>query len=427
MILKSLFRRFSSNVFVQNIAVVTGGNVMAKLIGFMSAPIITRLYTPAEYGVFSVFTSIIAIIGSVATLRYAVAIPLPSKEKDSDYLLKLSFLISFLLAFLFGLIIFIGGDYIINILSLDVIIPYLWLIPFAIIGKGLYNGLTNWAVRQRQFRLITKTKVVQGSSSAGIKVGLGFLGLAPDGLIFGALAQEFAGIFSLVSKLIKGNANFFREFNVKYVFWIAKRYRKFPLIQTWSQFLLSLGAELPVLLISSFFGASEVGIYGLSHTIINMPINLLGQSVSQVYYGEISKIGKHNPRKIYELSLSIIKKMFWLGLIPVSIIIIFGPYLFSLVFGEEWQDAGVYSRYLSILILTRFISSPIGNIFNVFERQGLQLTFNIVRIALVFLVFGVSNLMNISLLTTIGVYSLSMTIYYGFLSILIFNVVRKSF
>ncbi|MDZ7775662.1 MAG: hypothetical protein U5L09_08740 [Bacteroidales bacterium] len=68
--------KIKNNIFFQNIAVVAGGNTAAKLIGILSAPVITRLYSPEDYGVFSVFASAVAVIGALSTLRYAVAIPI---------------------------------------------------------------------------------------------------------------------------------------------------------------------------------------------------------------------------------------------------------------------------------------------------------------------------------------------------------------
>ncbi len=419
-------QRYKANAFFRNIALVLSGNATAKLIGIITAPIITRLYTPEDYGAFSVFASVIAILGSVATLRYSVAIPLPREEKESDDILKLSFVISFLISLIISLAILISGSFIAEKLAIDAIKPYLWFIPFAFFGIGLYNGLTNWAVRHKRFRLITRTKVTQGISSAGIKIGLGFLGIKPMGLIIGAMAQELAGITSLLLKLIKEKPAFFKHFNLKDIVEVAKRYKRFPLIQTWSQFLLALGAQLPVLLMGSFYGATAAGIYGLAHNIINMPMNLIGQTVSQVYFGEISRIGNQNPKKIYQLSLSIIKKLFWVGLVPVGLLVAFGPWLFSVVFGTEWHEAGIYARFLTLLILTRFISSPIASILIVFEKEGLQLILNVVRVILVIFIFWGSSLINLSALNTIGIYSLVMTIYYAILSFILIRVVKKA-
>lgn len=419
------WKKLKNNVFYRNIAVVAGGNVTARLIGIISAPIITRLYLPADYGIYSIFVSIFGIVGSLATLRYSVTIPIAESEKLSDNILKLCFFITSSLSLLLVVCVALFGDFFAAKYNTNRIIPYLWFIPIVFFCTGIYEALNNWALREKRFNLITRTKIRQSTSSATVKIGLGALGVSPLGLFIGQIANSAAGIGSLFSKLTRVKPSFFKHFSWHEIKFAAKRYKKFPLVQSWSQLLLALGAQLPVLLLGSFYGAKAAGIFGLANSMIHLPMDLIGQSVSQVYYAEISKYGKNNPQKIYNLSISIIKKMFWIGLIPVGIIVAFGPWIFKLVFGSEWLDAGVYARFLSISILTQFISSPIANIFNVYEKQSLQLTLNIIRVVLVFFVFYASNILEFSALNSIGIYSILMAIYYAFLMILVLKVAKK--
>ena len=419
------WKKLKNNVFYRNIAVVAGGNVTARLIGIISAPIITRLYLPADYGIYSIFVSIFGIVGSLATLRYSVTIPIAESEKLSDNILKLCFFITSSLSLLLVVCVALFGDFFAVKYNTNRIIPYLWFIPIVFFCTGIYEALNNWALREKRFNLITRTKIRQSTSSATVKIGLGALGVSPLGLFIGQIANSAAGIGSLFSKLTRVKPSFFKHFSWHEIKFAAKRYKKFPLVQSWSQLLLALGAQLPVLLLGSFYGAKAAGIFGLAYGMINLPMDLIGQSVAQVYYAEISKYGKNNPQKIYNLSVSIIKKMFWIGLIPVGIIVAFGPWIFKLVFGSEWLDAGVYARFLSISILTQFISSPIANIFNVYEKQSLQLTLNIIRVVLVFFVFYASNILEFSALNSIGIYSILMAIYYAFLMILVLKVAKK--
>jgi len=387
------------------------GNIAAKAIVILSMPIITRLYAPEDYGVFSIFSSITAILGSLATLRYAVTIPIAREEKDADNLLKLCFSITFSLSLLCFISILLFGNYFIEKFSAEQLRPFLWIIPLVFLGQGIYEALDNWAVRHKKFKLITLTKIRQGVSSSVIKIGLGFVGIAPLGLFIGKIAEIFAGIGNLTLKLVKEKPSFFKKYSWTEIKFVAKRFKKFPLVQSWSQLLLALGSQLPILLIGVFYGSYVVGVFGLAMGMINLPMDLIGRSVAQVFYAEISKEGKNNPQKIYNLSVSITKKLFLISLIPVAVLIVLGPWLFSTIFGPEWQDAGLYARYFSIIVLTRFISSPTVNIFNVFEKQELQLFLNISRVVLVTLIFYISHLMKYSESEAIIVYSIVFPLY----------------
>ena len=144
-------------------------------------------------------------------------------------------------------------------------------------------------------------------------------------------------------------------------------------------------------------------------------MDLIGQSVAQVYYAEISKYGKNNPQQIYRLSVSITKKLLWIGLIPLGIIILLGPWLFQIIFGPEWHEAGIYARFLILYVMAAFISTPLGSVFNVFEKQSYQLILNIIRIISVLFVFIICKVFNFSTLSTIMFYSIIMTLYFAFL------------
>jgi O-antigen/teichoic acid export membrane protein len=425
-VISNFIKKLRENTFFKNIAIVAGGNAIAKIIGIVFTPIITRLYSPTDFGVFNIFMSVVGIAGSLATLRYAGTIPLAKDEKLSDNLLKLCFLITFSLSIVWVIGIALFGNFFTVQFSAEKLQPYLWLMPIVFLGKGVYEALNNWAVRNKDFKLITRTKISQSVSSTAIKLGFGIAKVTPLGLFLGHFALEAAGITSLTSKLLQKRKDIFKHFSWKEIKEAATRYRDFPLIQSWSQLLLAFGANLPILLLGAFYNTEIVGIYGLANSMINLPMDLIGQSVAQVYYAEISKYGKNNPEKIYALSVSIIKKLFFVGLIPVGIVLAFGPWLFQLVFGAEWHDAGIYAQLLTFLILTRFISSPIANILNVFEKQRLQLALNIIRVALVVFVFFISNLLNLNILYAIGIYSFSMTFYYAFLLIIILKIVKNS-
>ncbi|MCK5474900.1 MAG: oligosaccharide flippase family protein, partial [Candidatus Aenigmarchaeota archaeon] len=187
----------------------------------------------------------------------------------------------------------------------------------------------------------------------------------------------------------------------------ARKFSRFPLLQSWSKLLLSLGAQLPAIFMAAFYGVEVVGLFGLANGMVNMPMNLLGRSVAQVYYAEIAKYGKSRPDKIRKLSISIIKKMFFVGIIPMGAIMVAGPWMFSFVFGAEWHDAGVYARLLSIAILSGFITTPIAHCLNVLEMQGSQLFINVIRVVLVVVVFMACKIIGLSSFVAIAIHSVA--------------------
>lgn len=422
-----LVEKFKSNIFFQNIALVASGNIGAKLIGILSAPVITRIYSPEDYGIFAIFTSFVGILGTFSTLRYHITIPIAQNEKLADNLLKLSFLISFSLSLLLGLIIIMGGDFLTKQFGFTQIKPYLWILPLAFLGQGMYHSLSNWTVRKKYFRVITRTKITQSISSSTIKIFLGLLGFRPLGLLLGIIALESAGIISILKKFLKEKVVFFKTLPLSEIKSAAIRYKKFPLFQTWSHLLQNLALQLPVIFVAYFYGAKVAGIFGLAHNIVNMPLTLIVRSVSEVFYSEIANYGISNPKKIFQLTISIIKKMAFLSILPLSFIILFGPSFFSVIFGSEWYEAGIFARFLSIMIFTKIIASPSINILNVLEKQGIQLTLNLLRAILTVFSFLLCYLLDYSATITIIVYSITIATYYIFLLFITIKNLKKEF
>ncbi|OQX72140.1 MAG: hypothetical protein B6D61_14980, partial [Bacteroidetes bacterium 4484_249] len=425
LISNNYINKLKSNIFLKNVLIIATGTAAGQAISILAAPVITRIYTPEDYGIFTTFMAIIGVTGSFSTLRYAVAIPVAENDKLADNALRLSFFVTFSLTLLITFIIFTSGHFLLNLFSATRLSSFLWIIPIAFLGTGTYSALNFWALRKKNFKTITKAKIYQGAFGAGFKIGLGWIGLRPVGLLIGILAQQLAGIGSLMLKLIKEEPGFFNHFQKDEILYAAKRFKDFPLYQTWSQILLSLGPQLPVFFIAAYFGSETVGLYGLAFSMVSIPLNLLGTSVSQVYFAEIAQYGKNRPDKIFQLSKSIIKKMSLVGIFPLAIIMVFGPYIFSLVFGPEWSDAGIYARLLSLMILLRFISSPIMNCLNVLELQWIQLLLNIIRVIIVIITFALCIYFAMSAKTTILFYSIAMSIYYGMVTVFTFILLRN--
>lgn len=410
--LGNIKEKLNRNTFLKSVALIAGGTAVAQAITILSAPITTRLYTPSDFGVLTVFTAAVGIIGQLSTLRYSVTIPLADTEEVADDVLRLCFFITLCLSILSCIVVAFFGEYLAARSNAIQSQRYLWFFPICLMGIGLYEALSNWAIRRKYFKVIARTKLSQAIFSAGFKIGLGWIGVRPLGLIIGFLASQASGTINIFLRLVKDRPILTRATNVKGMIYAAKRFSNFPLYQIWSRILLALGTQLPALFMATSFGIRDAGLFGLANTMVNMPMDLIGSSVAQVYYAEIAKFGKSDPTRILKLSVSIIKKTLFLGMAPMGLILLAGPWIFSIVFGQQWHVSGIYARLLSFTILTRFISSPIMHCFDVLEMQGKQLFLNIVRVLLVVMVFFMAEAIGMTSYETILAYSLLTSVYY---------------
>lgn len=417
--------RLKHSTFFKSVLWVAGGTAAAQFVGIITVPIVTRLYSPSDFGIFSVFSSFLGIGAQISTLRYSVTIPLAESEDTANDLIKLSLLTTSLLTILLSIILLFSTNHFGLWFSIPQARDYLWLIPLAFLGAGLYETFSAWAQREKNFVVIARTTLSRGVSSSAVKIALGYFHITPLGLLLGLLVSQWAGIGSLLCKYIAEQKHFLFAMSIRRIIHVAKRYYSFPVYQTWSRLLLALGAQLPAILMATFFGTQAAGLYGLANNLVNMPMNLIGTSVAKVYYAEIARYGKSRPDKILTLSTSILKKLFLVGIVPFIFIFIGGPHLFSFAFGQKWWDSGTYARFLSFVILTRFIATPIAHCFDVLERQPIQLFINVTRVALVILIFWLCRLLTFSPMTTVIIYSGLMTLFYILVLIIIIFSLRR--
>ena len=369
-------------------------------------PLLTHLYSPIEFGELSLFISTVSILGVFTTLRYSTAIPL---EKDNNNLINLIFL-CFVLVVFFG-ILTSAIFYLINLFYPNKFDNFFSiLICFSILGKGFYEILSSWCVNEKKFNLITKSKIYQSSFSSVIKLIFGYFGLTNVGLMIGHITLESSGIIIIFRSFLQNNLNFYKKIKYSIIKNLLIKHKKFPIFQLPSQLLMVSSNNLIIFLIPLLFGVESLGLYALAISILNAPLNVIGQSVSHVYYAEISSMGKNKSNKISELTINIIKKMSLL-FFPLLIIVFFGESIFSFIFGNEWQKSGLYAAALCPLVLSRFIASPIMSIFNLYGLQEVQLKISLQRLVLLVVLFSIIYLSELSMLHSIIIYSFTMFIF----------------
>jgi len=420
-----LFKKNLDNDVFKNMLILAKGTAFAQLIGFAVMPFLTRLYTPDQFGILAIFMATVGMIVPFGTLRYSVPVPLPRQDGTAINLLFIALIISLIVASVTAVIFGIYTETIFDFFSISSLIAYWWLIPIVVFGNSLREILISWATRKKEFKSIARTNVNQTLSSSVVKLSLGVLGLKSFGLLIGTIvANIFATTLLFIShyKNLKMNVKHIRIERLKF---LLARYIEYPKYRLPSQFILVFSQQIPLLFLAAFFGTDVVGYFGLTSLAISVPFALFGATTGQAYYAEVAKIGRKNPEKIYEVTKDVTKKLFLFSIVPFLVLLIASPWLFSLVFGENWYEAGVYTSILSFYMLAAFVSAPLANALNVFEDQWLFLKLNIIRLIVLVTLFFISWLIGLNAVETITFYSVSMSLYFIYMSYFIFKTIKS--
>lgn len=387
--------RIFGNSFVRSTLIVAGGTAGAQALAVAFSPIITRLYSPEVYGHLTVFTSILAVVASVATLSYANAIALPKNDAVAYRMFMLSLAIPFVFSGLLTLTILFFGREIAALLGLEAIADYMWLLPLAALLQGIIQAFSQWQIRKQLFKQLSISSVIQ-AAVAGLSRSCGGL-IAPNSLLLISLGvfshAVQAGLLyrsslaSLARARRKTKSNTSRE--ILSIKAIARRYRDFPWFRAPQLLLNTTSAAAPLLFLASMFGPSSAAFYGVAQSVLYLPVNLISQSVGKVFLQRIAA-QSHQRLPLAPMLLRTTLVLFVLGSIPFGIIILAGQFLFSFIFGEEWHTAGTYAQWLSIMVFFHFINVPSVQSLAITKSQPFLLGWEVVtttmKIALLFIV-----------------------------------------
>ena len=412
--------------FARNVGKIAGGTALGQGIVLLAMPLLTRIYTPSHFGLLSVYGSILSMVLVVSALRFEVAIPIPQDEADAAHVLAVA-LLSVGVIFVsvtFGC--FLGNAWLLDHLRVPGLKPYLsWVLPIGVIGGGAYQVMSNWTLRRRDYSCLAKTRLYQGIAQVLTQTGLGLLLTGPLGLLIGADVGRLSGTGTLARAAWREGRASISQLSWKRLWVVAHRYRRFPLISAGSALLNAAGLYLPAVIVTTAYSTEVGGQFSLSQRIIAVPMALVGQAIGQVYMAEGAALLRERPEGLHSLVNRTIRRLLLLGVGPMAILALMGPWGFQLVFGSNWAQAGLFIRILSPMYLLQFITLPLSSTLLLLEKQGLQLLWDVGRMVTVLGTLFVPVSMGWGPAWAVGLFGLSMGILYLFLILLIRKATRQ--
>jgi O-antigen/teichoic acid export membrane protein len=345
--------------FVRNVLILMSVSTVALVIPLAATPVLTRLYTPAEFGDFALYFSVVSILSVLITGNYEHALMVTKKDEEAFSLIGVCVGISFLA----GTALFIASSLLAqrtaSLLGSPHVAVWLPTVPLLAFIVGLQQTFSNWTTRKRQFKRLGANKIVESVVTPATSVALGILSRGTGGLIVGLFCGRIAATWMLGRGVWQEKRKERLSFNGGSMVEQARRYSDFPLFSGPASLLDLLVLQIPILFLAKSFGPSVVGLFALSTRVLGAPLALGASCVGQVYYQWVAEARHRNE----DLRLYALKVAAYLGLIvagPVIVAVLFSPSVFSLVFGEEWRLAGEYARIIVFPLAARFIVAPLG-------------------------------------------------------------------
>lgn len=407
---KNIIHRFNQSEFYQNIASLFTGMFISRMVPFVFALAIARLYAPEEFGYFALYLTIASALSIVSTGKYEKAIILVDEAHERKQIISFAQRINSAvnlaaLAVVVAIILLFKSDYNqkLNLL----------LVPFYSYFFSSIQLIRNLYISKKQFRQLSALEIGRAILTGVLQCA--FFVFPASGLFLGAAAAQMITFFGFSLKINEASLFRFGKFKPEEKV-LALRYIKFPKFSILSEVMNFISSQLPIFLFKPFFGDKMLGLYSFSHRYISTPVQLLSISISNVYIQNAKSLNE-NPETLANSTFSLFRKQVILGIIPFTILGFWGEQIFSLIFGAEWAFSGYLAQLISPWLFFVMLGSPLSAILIVKEKQHVSMWYNVLMLIARAASLLIGGLILKDVVSTVVLYSLTGLIFFAFLTI----------
>ena len=358
---------------------VTIASAISQLLMLGFSPVLTRLFTPEEFGYFAVFSSLVVAFGAISTGRFELAMLSETKLTQKNNLLFIA-LVSCVLFTVFLAILFFSLNKIVDQVS--------WsnfsnesqsLLFLGVILVGFQQCFTHLAVREKNYKVVAFSKLLNTIIFLASTLLINHMFIVGPNLIEGYLLGIFSSIliFFAFRKTMRFNLD---EINFEDLKALIQRKKSYPLIVSVSDFMSNLGFILPPVIIAFCFGADKAGLFALSQRLLGAPLAFLGHSLGQVYLGEGAHLlhkSEFEFRKFFKEMMRLLVLLAFFILIPIGVVC---SKLAATLFGPDWLEIGPLVLTLLPMFILQFLASPLSNTLILLGKEKLLLIFDVARL-----------------------------------------------
>jgi len=407
--------------YIRNLTILVTGSASAQFIALALSPVFSRYYSPHEFGLLAVFMSILSALSVIVCLRYEFAIIPARTVDDASALLQLSLKITLLTTLLS-----LAGVTIFNLFfsgNKD-LSNWLWLLPVMTLANGSYQAMLNWANRHKNYKLISRYRIINSIIANGVILAAALLGYITYGLLVGFVAGGVTAMLVLYISIQKSNAPFAFNLGNAKLRETARKYDVFPKVNLWQAFADMLLINGVIYFLTFFFSQAVVGLYGMTMRVLQAPFNLIGYSIGQIFLQEAAH-QYHEGKNIQPLIKKSILRTAVVALPIVIILVITGPDIFAFVFGDQWRESGQFARILAPWFFLDFIRTPISQVPVIIGKQRQWLAWNVLAMITLTISLAACRIFNIGITESIMTFSFSQTIIYALSVLWIYSSVKN--
>ena len=340
----------------RSLGYLVSGTVFSQGIQFASSLFLARLYTPAEFGQYASILSIATVLGSVIVLAYPTAVPLAETDEESRVLAWLGIALASVFAMITTLVL---AGLLVGSVSIFGYTPdwrHVVFVPLTALAVAAWSTLQFRQSRLGGFARISRAAASGASSQVSIQIVTGWVGFGASGLSTGYLAGRLLNVALLIRGSRLGKPP--RRSELKRA---ARKWSELPkwMLPTLVMNLLGTTAITPW--VAYQYGLSTAGAFAFALQMLSAPAALIGQAVSTVLFPRLARLEYQGgvAAEAMERYVSVLASVAFPIFLPVLVL---GPELFSMTFGEAWSQAGIIAAVVTPWIAFNFVSSPLSSL-----------------------------------------------------------------
>jgi O-antigen/teichoic acid export membrane protein len=382
--LRTWWSRLAGRGFAANVAFMVSGTALGQAASVMLAPVLTRLYTPEQFGYLSVYTAALTILGVIAVLGFELAIPIAASEVELASLLAISGATLVATTGMLAVAVGLAPDAALNFLWLGQLASHRTLLPLGFACLGGYYIMLAVATRAGAFRDIAATRISQGLSGPISQIAFGLLGFGAPGLAIGFVIGQSSGTFLLFSRVVLQTPGLLAAISWRGIKATVQRYARFPLLASWARLLDMAGSgTILFVMFSACYSSDIAGFMFLTERVIARPLFIVSTSLLQVFVGEAGQAVQNDPARLRRRFRQVIPRQFLLASIWIALANLLAGWAFPILFGPKWDPAIPYLHAMSAGYLAVAVLHPVSTSLQIMERQVLAAVWQVGRLALV--------------------------------------------
>ncbi|KIC27522.1 oligosaccharide flippase family protein [Leisingera sp. ANG-M6] len=357
---------------LRNGAVMGSGVLASQAIGILSYPVLSRLFSPEDFGTFALFFFGMQVLGASLAGRYEQAIMLCRSQARARHTLQLAQATA--LAAALALVLLSG----LFRHQLDAwsgaSLGAAWMaVPAAGFFVSVQTSLSFMAVRLGRFGAVSAARVVKPAAAFALQVALAYALWGGTGaLIAGETLGAALSILPVLRAGGKGPVLWRSARGRRYAGRLARFYASQPLWNLPHVFVNQVSRWIMAALITALYSAAEAGAYFMMFRVVMMPSTLVSGALSQVFFRSAAEEQRQAGSFRGALKATA-APLLGIGALTAAVLVLFGPDLFVLVLGPQWQPAGLMAAVFAPYIVLQMVLATVAPCYLLAGRQKAML------------------------------------------------------